>query len=649
MNDRRAWRGYLKANETKPQVNKSLIKRVGAYAKPYRWLIAGSLVAILFNTLLGLVSPLILRTLIDNAIPQENIRLLIWCAAGILVMPIISGAFQVLERSFSARIGEGVIFDLRVALFDHLQRMSLRFFTHTQVGELLSRLNNDVVDAQNAINRTLVGMVTNLITVTSSLIVMATLEWRLTLISAAIVPLFIISARRLGSVFRKIARRQMEENARMNAMLGETLNIGGALLIKLFGRQDSELSRFSKRANEVRKLGVQRSMLARTFVVLVGLLSAIGMSLVYGIGGYMVILKVFTLGTIIAFGSYLTQLYSSFQGLVNAPVEFSSSLVSFERVFEVIDLPLDIHEPEQAITPEIIHGNLDFEHVTFQYTNPSEGLLHDVHRAYSEEQAIEELIMENREDFEIEAIPPSSQARELALSDIDFSVKAGQLIALVGPSGSGKTTLTYLIPRLYDPTEGRILLDGHDLRKLSLKSLSDTIGMVTQEAYLFHDTILSNLLYANPDATPEMVEQAARTANIHPFIAGLPEGYQTIVGERGYRLSGGEKQRLALARVLLKNPRILILDEATSHLDSESEALIQEAMARVLTERTSIVIAHRLSTILSADLILVLDRGKIVEKGTHLELLKKDGLYAQLYETQFKLQNHTGLNSHQQE
>ncbi len=647
MNDRRAWRGYLKANESKPQVNKSLIKRVGAYAKPYRWLIAGSLGAILLNTLLGLVSPLILRTLIDKAIPQENIRMLIWCAVGILVIPIFSGAFQVLERSFSSRIGEGVIFDLRVALFDHLQRMSLRFFTHTQVGELLSRLNNDVVDAQNAINRTLVGMVTNLITVTSSLIVMATLEWRLTLISAAIVPLFIIAARRLGSVFRKIARRQMEENARMNAMLGETLNIGGALLIKLFGRQDSELTRFSKRANEVRKLGVQRSMLARTFVVLVGLLSAIGMSLVYGVGGYMVILKIFTLGTIIAFGSYLTQLYSSFQGLVNAPVEFSSSLVSFERVFEVIDLPLDIHEPEQAIRPEIIHGNLDFEHVTFQYTNPSEGLLHDVHRAYSEEQAIEDLIMENREAFEIEAIPPSSQARELALSDIDFSVKAGQLIALVGPSGSGKTTLTYLIPRLYDPTEGRILLDGHDLRQLSLKSLSDTIGMVTQEAYLFHDTILSNLLYANPDASPEMVEQAARTANIHPFIAGLPEGYQTIVGERGYRLSGGEKQRLALARVLLKNPRILILDEATSHLDSESEALIQEAMARVLTERTSIVIAHRLSTILSADLILVLDRGKIVEKGTHLELLEKDGLYAQLYETQFKLQNHTGLNSHQ--
>ncbi len=649
MNERRAWRGYLKANESKPQVNKSLLKRVGAYAKPYRRWIFGSLIAILFNTLLGLVSPLILRTLIDQAIPEENIRLLILCAIGIMIIPILSGACQVLERSFSSRTGEGVIFDLRVALFDHLQRMSLRFFTHTQVGELLSRLNNDVVDAQNAINRTLVGMVTNLITVVSSLIVMATLEWRLTLISAAIVPLFIIAARRLGGVFRKIARQQMEENARMNAMLGETLNIGGALLIKLFGRQNDELTRFSTRANEVRRLGVKRSMLARTFVVLIGLLSAVGMSLVYGVGGYMVILKVFTLGTIIAFGSYLTQLYSSFQGLVNAPVEFSSSLVSFERVFEVIDLPLDIDEPQQPITPEVIHGNLEFEHVTFKYTNPKEGLLHDVQRAYSEDQAMEGLIQENQNGFDISALTTSSQARELALMDIDFSVQAGQLIALVGPSGSGKTTLTYLIPRLYDPTEGRILLDGTDLRKLSLKSLSDTIGMVTQEPYLFHDTILSNMLYANPHATPEMVEQAARTANIHPFISGLPEGYQTIVGERGYRLSGGEKQRLALARVLLKNPRILILDEATSHLDSESEALIQEAMARILTERTSIVIAHRLSTILSADLILVLNRGRIVERGTHPELLSLNGLYAQLYETQFKSQNHDHANGHNQE
>ena len=642
MNIRRNWHGYLRASDEKPQVNRSLLKRVASYAKPYRWRILGSLIAILLYTVLGLLTPLILRALIDKAIPQEDIQRLILYALGLLLIPILSGACQVFERRFSAQIGEGVIYDLRIALYSHLQRMSLRFFTHTQVGELISRLNNDVVGAQNAINRTLVSMVKNFIQVILVLIVMFTLEWRLTLMSAVIVPLFIFAARKLGAVFREIARRQMEVNARMNASLGETLNIGGALLVKLFGRQKDEVERFGSRADEVRQLGIQRSMLARLFIVLIGLLTAIGTALIYGVGGYMVILKVFTLGTIVAFGSYLTQLYSSFQGLVNAPVEFSTSLVSFERVFEVIDLPLDIIERDPPVPLQHVKGELIFEHVTFKYADSSEGLLHDVARPYSTDQLTRGMLSEAR--FEKKTInnDQANQAREMALEDIDFKVSSGQLVALVGPSGAGKTTLTYLIPRLYDPTEGRILLDGQDLRDLSLADLAGVIGMVTQESYLFHDTMLANLLYARQDASQEAVEAAARTANIHQFITALPEGYYTVVGERGYRLSGGEKQRLALARVLLKDPHILILDEATSSLDSESEALIQEAMGRVLTTRTSIVIAHRLSTILSADLILVLNRGRIVERGTHAQLLTKGGLYAQLYETQFEGQKPDG-------
>ena len=642
MNVRQNWRGYLKSSDEKPQVNRMLLKRVYAYAKPYRWWIFGSFIAILLSTLLGLVNPLILRALIDVAIPQANIRYLILCALGLLVIPILNGATQVVERRLSSQVGEGVIFDLRVALYNHLQHMSLRFFTHTQVGELISRLNNDVVGAQNAITRTLINMVTNFIQVVAVLVVMFTLEWRLTLISALIVPLFIFTARKLGSVFKKIARKQMEVNARMNATLAETLNIGGALLVKIFGRQDDEVDRFGKRAAEVRDLGVQRATLGSTFMVLVGLLTAIGTSLVYGVGGYMVILNLFTLGTIIAFGSYLGQLYGAFQGLVNAPVEFSTSLVSFERVFEVVDLPLEIMESINPIALDKIQGDLVFENVTFKYPDTDEGLLQAVHRPTSSDQATEGLFNDSMLEMVIPVEEQIDQARELALEHIKFSIMAGQLIALVGPSGAGKTTLTYLIPRLYDPDQGRILLDGNDLRTISLNDLASAIGVVTQESYLFHDTILANLLYANPHASQEQVEAVARTANIHQFISALPEGYQTIVGERGYRLSGGEKQRLALARVLLKDPRILILDEATSSLDSESEALIQEAMGRVFKQRTSIVIAHRLSTILSADLILVLNRGRIVERGTHEQLLTEGGLYAHLYETQFASQKWNG-------
>ena len=631
---RRNWRSYIQASDEKPRLSWQLIKRVLAYGKPYLWQIIGSLLTILIYTGVGLIGPLILRHIIDYAIPEKDIERLILSAAGLLILPIISGFFQIITRRLTSQVGEGVIYDLRVSLYQHLQRMSLRFYTHTQLGELISRLNNDVVGAQTAISRTLVTLVTNAVEVISILVVMLTLEWRLTLMGIVIIPLFILSARRLGRVFRDIARRQMETNARMNANMNETLNIGGALLVKLFGRQEAELERFSRRANEVKNLGIQRATMGIVFMVIVHLLTAIGSALVYGAGGYLVIIELFTLGTIIAFGDYLSRLYASFQGLINSPVEFATSMVSFERVFEVIDLPIGIQEKPDPITLADVEGEIAFEHVTFKYPDTREGLLTDVDRPYLLESS-GGLLSEDEESAPGITVPVTSQARELALEDINFVAKPGDLVALVGPSGAGKTTLTYLIPRLYDPSRGAIRLDGHDLRDLRLKDLADAIGMVTQETYLFHDTIPANLRYANPNASNEAIVESAKAANIHHFISELPNGYNTVVGERGYRLSGGEKQRLALARVLLKDPQIMILDEATSHLDSESEALIQEALERLYANRTSIVIAHRLSTILSADLILVMDKGKIVERGSHQELLTQGGLYAHLYETQF--------------
>ena len=638
---RGGWGSYINAPDEKPKVTRQLLKRVMAYANPYRWQIVAMLAMILTTTGLALLNPLILRDLIDRTIPSGNIHRLVWLALALLAIPIVNGSLNVIQRQLNSRVGEGVIYDLRVALYSRLQQMSLRFFTNTKVGELMSRLNNDVVGAQNAISNTIVSLVTNTIQAVAVLLVMFSLEWRLTLISVIIMPFFILAARRLGSTLRDIARKQLESIASMNAMMNETLNIGGALLVKLFGRHTEENQRFMDRATDVKKLGIDRAVYSSIFFVIIGLLSAIGTALVYGIGGYLVIQKAFTIGTIVAFGAYLGTLYNALQQLSNAPVDFATSLVSFERVFEVIDLPAEIDNQPNALALNQARGELEFESVSFKYDAGENNLLSVVERPGQMDRVTavlsggpntKETTPGNFSDLE-KAI--HTQAREDALEDINFRVRPGQLVALVGPSGAGKTTLTYLIPRLYDPTKGRILIDGHDLRDVTLDSLSAQIGMVTQETHLFHDTIRTNLLYARLNATQKELESSATAANIHDFIMDLPNGYDTIVGERGYRLSGGEKQRIALARVILKDPRILVLDEATSSLDSESEALIQDALKRVMAGRTSIVIAHRLSTILAADMILVMDRGHIVERGTHEELLADGGLYAHLYETQF--------------
>lgn len=625
---------FTRETTEKPKVTWPLLKRVLAYARPYSRHIAGMLLIILANTGLTMVSPLVMRDLIDRTIPAHDINRLVWLALTLLLIPILGGLLGILQRKLNAGVGEGVIYDLRVALFSGLQRMSLRFFTNTKVGELMSRLNNDVVGAQNAISNTFVDIITNLIKTVIVLFIMLSLEWRLTIISVIVMPLFIMASNKMADRLRDIAHQQMEANAQMNAMMMETLNIGGALLIKLFGRRQEEINRLADRARKVADLGVRRSTTGSMFISVMMLLSAVGTALVYGLGGYFVIIGTFTIGTIVAFGTYLGMLYGALQGLSNAPVEFATSIVSFERVFEVIDLPVDIPEARNPVILEKANGHIVFEDVTFKYEAGDEYVLSDVRR-YGSVEAVT-AVLSGSAPAQEEEPAVHHQARGNALEHVSFTVEPGQLVALVGPSGAGKTTLTYLIPRLYDPSEGRILLDGYNLRELSLDSLSNQIGMVTQETHLFHDTIRTNLQYAKLNAPQADLEIACRTANIHDFIANLPDGYDTIVGERGYRLSGGEKQRLALARVLLKDPRILVLDEATSSLDSESESLIQEAMKTVMARRTSIVIAHRLSTILAADQILVIDRGQVVERGTHKELLALGGLYTHLYKTQFK-------------
>lgn len=600
---------------------------MAGYARPYAGLLSLVLVTIVLITLVSLVPPLLMRDLIDRAIPDEDLGRVTVLGLAMVAIPIVNGVIGVAQRWASARAGEGIIFDLRTAVYGHLQRMSLAFFTSTRPGELMSRLNNDVVGAQQAITGTLVSVLSNVFSVVGTLIVMLGLEWRLTLAAVAILPLFIVPSRRVGRVLRVITREQMDANARMNSTLNETLNVSGALLVKLFGRTRDEDGRFGGQAAAVRDLGVRRALIGRWFFMALGVVSALGTALVFWLGAVLVIRGSLTVGTVVALSAYLANLYGPLSSLSNARVELATSLVSFERVFEVIDLPREIDEALDPVPLEPMAGRVTFEHVSFDYRAAAPGGLDHVRR-FSWFTPVDVPVGG--------AASAETSGRDKALSDLGFDVAPGELVALVGPSGAGKTTITYLIPRLYDATQGRILIDGVDVRRASLESLARGIGVVTQETYLFHDSIAANLRYARPDAGDDELEAACRTANIHDFVASLPARYQTVVGERGYRLSGGEKQRIAIARVILKDPAILILDEATAHLDAHSEALIQEALERVMAGRTSFVIAHRLSTVLAADRILVLDEGRLVEEGTHRELLRGGGTYSRLYETQFR-------------
>jgi ATP-binding cassette subfamily B protein len=638
------WWSFISADPSKgkPKMDRALLRRVLGYARPYWWMVLVVLVTIIATSLLELVPPLILRQLIDVTLPNKDLAQLNLLALALIAIPVAVGLIEVLERYYSAKTGEGIIFDLRQQMFEHLQRLALRFFTHTKSGEIISRFNNDVVGAQNAITGTIPNIVTNVVTLVSTLVVMISIEWRLTLVSIAVLPLFILPARRVAGVLRDIRRKAMEYNADQSSIITETLGINGVLLVKTFGRRRQEVARFRETNAKVRDIGVRRALVGRWFFMGLSLAGALGTALVYWLGGRMVLADALTIGTIVAFAAYLGRLYGPISSLSNVQVEFAQSMVSFERVFEYLDLPVEIQDKPNALALASVAGRIRFEDVSFTYLD--EAARSDIGPLQSNEPSDHRspVTANNGKDSSQPAAANSAApwlapiaTRRWALHHFTAEIEPGQLVALVGRSGAGKTTITYLLPRLYDVTEGRITVDNLDLRDVTQESLAEQIGIVTQETYLFHDTIRKNLLYAKPDAAEAEMIAACRAASIHDFIARLPEGYDTVVGERGYRLSGGEKQRLSIARVILKNPRILILDEATSHLDSENEALIQAALEPLFNGRTSVVIAHRLSTILAADKILVLDEGQLVEQGSHAELLAAGGLYAQLYETQF--------------
>jgi ATP-binding cassette subfamily B protein len=606
----------------RPDIDRALLRRVWSYGKPYLRGLIGILATIFIISGLGVVPPLLIRQLVDEAIPNKDVSQLTVLGLGMILVPLISALVGVAQRWWSSRVGEGIIFDLRRELFAHLQRMSLRFFTATKTGELMNRLNSDVEGSQSAITGTLMTIISNLVSVAFILVVMLLNDWKLTILAVAVLPLFVIPARRVAKVLRRMTQQLMEHEARMSGTLQESFNVSGALLVRLFGRWDEMAHRFGEQAAKVRDLEVRRAMVGRGFFAALGLVAAVGTATVFWVGGYQVIRGDMSIGDLVLFSALLIQLYGPLAGISNSRVEFATSLVSFERVFEVIDLKIDIPDPANPEPLVPATGSVELRDVSFRYQIEGPEGLEAVHRFWDRDTG-----------------PPvpakSSSTREWAIRKASFLAEPGTLTALVGPSGAGKTTISYLVPRLYDVTEGAVLIDGHDVRNVALRELASSVGVVTQETYLFHDTIAANLRYAKPSATLEELISACRAANIHDMIEKLPDAYETVVGERGYRLSGGEKQRIAIARVLLEDPRILILDEATSHLDSRSEALIQEALEVAMAGRTSLVIAHRLSTVRAAHQILVLDEGEIVERGDHATLVALGGLYASLYRTQF--------------
>ena len=595
-------------------------RRVWGFARPYRAWIFAFIATTVASTFLGLLPPLVIREIFDSAIADGDgsylnvlFSVLIAAAAGEALLSLVG-------RRLSSGIGEGLILDLRLQLFDHVQRMPLSFFTRTQTGTLVSRLNNDVIGAQRAFTGTLGTVVANIITLVATLIAMFVLEWRLTLLAVAILPVFVLPARKVGRGLQAITREGMNLNASMNNTMTERFNVAGALLVKLFGRHDDEAADFSDRAGRVRDIGVRSALYSQVFLIALTLVGAVGTAIVYWLGGHLAIDGTLSAGTLVALGLYTVRIYVPLTSLSNARVDVMSAFVSFERVFEVIDTPNPITDSGDAGDLRDPEGRVEFRGVNFAYP-VADGTPESLGVAAADGQ-----------DGSAAGAQDGSAAPVEVLSGIDLDIAPGRMVAVVGPSGSGKTTLVSLVPRLHDVTEGAVLVDGVDVRDLTQASLRAAIGTVTQDPHLFHDTVASNLRYARPDATDTLLVEACRAARIHDVIAALPDGYNTVVGERGYRLSGGEKQRLAIARMLLKDPAIVILDEATSHLDTENEALVQEALTEALRGRTSLVVAHRLSTIVDADLIVVLDDGVITESGTHEELRLAGGLYAELYE-----------------
>jgi ATP-binding cassette subfamily B protein len=595
------------------------VRRVWGFARAYRLHIVAFLAIIGISALLGAATPLLVRALIDTAIPRRDLGLVNLIALGAVSLALLGAALNVVQRWFSARIGEGLIYDLRTALFDHVQRQPLAFFTHTQTGALVSRMNNDVVGAQRALTGTLGSVTSDVIGLVSTLVVMLALEWRLTMLSLALLPMFILPAKRVGRRLQAITRESMRLNAAMNTTMNERFNVAGALLVSLFGRRRDELAEFSDRAGRVRDIGVRSAMYGRIFYVALGLVGAVGTAVVYWLGARLVLSGALTIGTVVAFAAYLRNVYGPLTNLTSARVDVMTAFVSFERVFEVLDFAPAIADAPDAKPLAVSPGRglaVEFDHVEFTYPAATAATLASLGEAGGG--------------------PAEPGDEEQVLHDVSFQVAPGELVALVGPSGAGKTTTAMLVGRLYDVTAGTVRVGGHDVRELTTESLRRAIGVVTQDPHLFHDSVLANLRYARPGATIDEIEAATRAARIHDLIASLPDGYDTVVGERGYRLSGGEKQRLAIARLLLADPAIVILDEATAHLDSESEAHIQAALAEALAGRTSLVIAHRLSTIVRADRILVVEDGRVVEQGSHAELLAAGGRYASLYATQFR-------------
>jgi ATP-binding cassette subfamily B protein len=613
------YRSFTRGAQVNRRLAPGTVKRITGFARPYRRIIAAFLVTVVLDAMTVVVTPLLFKVIIDEGVSKGSTKVVIWTAAGVAGLAVFDTIVTLIGRYYSSRIGEGLIYDLRTKVFDHVQRMPVAFFTRTQTGSLVSRLNSDVVGAQQAFTSTLSSVVSNIVSLILVLGAMFILSWQITVVALLLLPLFILPARWVGGRLAAITRESMQLNAAMSQTMTERFNVAGALLVKIFGRPPEESEQFRSKAARVRDIGITQAMYARIFFAALTTVAALATALVYGMGGVLVIRGTLEVGTLVALASLLTRLYGPLTSLSNVQVDIMTALVSFERVFEVLDLPAMVADAPDAVDLTSGADTVEFRDVTFRYPSADE-----VSLASLESVAVLD-----------------STSSAMVLKGVDFTVPAGRMVALVGPSGAGKTTVTALVSRLYDVIEGAVLVGGQDVRTVTQDSLHRAIGVVTQDAHMFHDTIRVNLLYAAPGATSADLEAACRAAQIWDLVEALPDGLDTVVGDRGYRLSGGEKQRMAIARLLLKAPRIVVLDEATAHLDSESEVAVQRALATALTGRTSIVIAHRLSTVRDADQILVVDDGTIVERGTHTELLAAGGLYADLYRTQFESQETT--------